>query len=111
MHLELSHLPLFIMPWTVLHRIEDGSPLDGLDETTLPLTDIRLFLTIEARDRVLSAEVQDIKDYDSRHIRFGMRYADAMTLGDNGSATADLSRISLLEPDWTHPVGRHVELS
>jgi inward rectifier potassium channel len=111
MHLEQSHLPLFIMPWTMLHRIADDSPLFGLDETTLPSADIRLFLTIEARDRVLSADVQDIKDYDTHHIRFGMRYVDSMTLGADGSATADLSRISLLEPDWTHPVAGQMELS
>jgi inward rectifier potassium channel len=111
MHLELSHLPLFIMPWTVLHRIEENSPLFGLDETTLPSADIRLFLTIEARDRALSADVQDIKDYDIHHIRFGMRYADAMTLEEGGSAIADLSRLSLLEPDWTHPTAGGMELS
>jgi inward rectifier potassium channel len=111
MHLEQSHLPLFIMPWTVMHRIEAGSPLYGLDEATLPSADIRLFLTIEARDRVLAAEVQDMKDYDAGHIRYGMRYADAITLGDGGSATADLSRISLLEPDGTQPVAGQVELS
>jgi inward rectifier potassium channel len=111
MPLEQSHLPLFIMPWTVMHRIEAGSPLHGVDATTLPSSDIRLFLTIGARDRVLAAEVQDMKDYDPGHIRYGMRYADAITLGEGGSATADLSRISLLEPDGTHPVAGQVELS
>ncbi len=99
MALEQSHLPLFIMPWTVMHRIEAGSPLFGLDSTTLALTDVRLFLTLEARDRVLAANVHDMKDYDPGHIRLGMRYSDAVRIDEAGHAIADLSRISLIEPD------------
>ena len=33
------------------------------------------------------------------HIRFGMHFADAVTMDEQGNTTADLSRISLLEPD------------
>ena len=58
-----SHLPLFIMPWTVMHRIDEASPLYGCDPETLPDMDLRLFLTIEAHDTVLAATVQDMKDY------------------------------------------------
>ena len=100
-----SHLPLFVMPWTVMHRIDDSSPFHGLDAASLAEADLRLFLTIEARDRVLAATVQDIRDYDSTHIRFGMRYADAVTFDENGNAVADLGRIGLLEPDLYPPAG------
>jgi inward rectifier potassium channel len=111
LRLEQSHLPLFIMPWTVMHKIEAGSPLHGVDAATLAASDIRLFLTIEARDHALAAEVQDMKDYDPDHIRYGMRYSDAVIVGDRGSATADLSRISLLEPDGTLPLPGQFTLS
>jgi inward rectifier potassium channel len=95
LHLLQSHLPLFIMPWTVMHVIDDASPLHGYDAQTLIQTQARIFLTIEARDHALSALVQDVKDYPPEHIRF----ADAVTLDNTGRATADLTRISLLEPD------------
>jgi hypothetical protein len=53
-------------------------------------------MTIEARDQVLAAVVQDIKDYAAVRIRFGMHFADAVILDDQGNTTtADLSRISL----------------
>ncbi len=111
MTLEQSHLPLFIMPWTVMHRISPDSPLFGLDATTLVSTDIRLFITIEARDRVLAANVSDIKDYDPAHIRLGMRYADAVSIDGAGHAIADLSRISLIEPDGTPSAAGEITLS
>jgi inward rectifier potassium channel len=94
-----SHLPLFVMPWMLLHVIDHTSPLDGHDAETLAAADARLFLTIEARDHALAALVQDMKDYPAEHIRFGMRFADAVIRDEAGQATADLSRISLLEPE------------
>jgi inward rectifier potassium channel len=103
LHLLQSHLPLFIMPWTVMHVIDEDSPLHGYDAATLIQIQARIFLTIEARDHALSALVQDMRDYPAEHIRFGMRFADAVTLDDTGRATADLTRISLLEPDNSPP--------
>jgi inward rectifier potassium channel len=94
-----SHLPLFVMPWTIMHPIDPASPLHGLTAETLAGTDIRLFLTLEARDQAMAAPVFDMKYYDGAHIRFGMRYADSVVLDESGRATADLGRISLLEPD------------
>jgi inward rectifier potassium channel len=99
LHVAQSHLPLFVMPWTLLHVIDHASPLHGHDTETLAAADARLFLTIEARDQALAALVQDMKDYPAQHIRFGMHFANAVTFDENGHTTADLSRISLLEPD------------
>ena len=94
-----SHLPLFIMPWTVMHRIDEASPFHGCDAETLPDMDIRLFLTVEAHDSALATMVQDMKDYNASQIRFGMRFANSISTDEDGNITADLSRISLLEPD------------
>jgi inward rectifier potassium channel len=99
LRLRQSHQPMFIMPWTLIHTIDEISPLHGHDAETLATAGARLFLTVEARDQALSALVQDIKDYPVERIRFGMRFADMVTRGEEGQATADLSRISLLEPD------------
>jgi inward rectifier potassium channel len=99
LHLLQSYLPLFIMPWTLMHVIDEESPLHGHDIHSLTKDDVRLFLTIEARDHALSAVVQDVKDYSPEHIRFGMRFANMVSRDDAGGTTADLARISVLEPD------------
>ena len=99
LRLVQSHLPIFVMPWTLLHIIDETSPLFGHDADSLVASKARLFLTIEARDHALAALVQDMADYPAERIRFGMRYADAVALDESGAATADLSRISLLEPE------------
>jgi inward rectifier potassium channel len=100
--LQQSHLPLFIMPWTLMHVIDDASPLHGYDAEALVRAQARVFVTIEARDHALSALVYDMKDYPAEHIRFGMRFADSVSQDSTERATADLSRIGLLEPDTGH---------
>jgi inward rectifier potassium channel len=99
LHLQQSHLPVFIMPWTIMHVFDDESPLHAYDVETFAEADVRLFLTVEAHDHALNAQIQDIRDYSVERIRFGMRFADMVKLGEVGSAIADLSRISMLEPD------------
>jgi inward rectifier potassium channel len=89
------------MPWTLIHVIDEASPLHGHDAHSLAEAGGRVFLTIAARDHALDAQVQDMKDYPIEHIRFGMRFADAVMLDEAKRSTADLSRISLLEPDVT----------
>lgn len=94
-----SHLPLFVMPWTLMHVIDEASPLHGFEAGTIPQADVRLFLTVEARDTALAAVVHHMKHYPTERIRFGMHYVDAVTVNEAGGATADLSRVSLIEPD------------
>jgi len=99
LRIEQSYLPIFAMPWTLLHVIDEGSPLFGHTSETLAATWARVFVTIDARDQALAAGVQGIKDYPAAHIRFGMHYADAVSLDATGRVTADLTRIGVLEPD------------
>lgn len=112
MPLEQSFLPLFVMPWTVMHRIDQDSPLHGLNSQALQGNNLRLFVTVEAMDCVLSSNVQDMKDYSPEQIRFGMRYADAIRhVEGSASAVADLSRLSVLEPDGHHSTPGMLDIS
>ncbi|MDR3530688.1 MAG: ion channel [Rhodopila sp.] len=99
LRLQEAHMPLFVMPWTLMHVIDETSPLYGHNAETLARGNGHLFVTIEARDHALAAQVWDIKNYQAHHIRFGMRFANAVTLDETGHATIDLARIGLLEPD------------
>jgi inward rectifier potassium channel len=99
LQLQQSVLPMFVMPWMLIHVIDEASPLKGHTANTLAQAGARLFLTVEAQDQALSAQVQDMKDYPAERILFGMRFSDMVLLDEAGGATADLSRISLLESD------------
>jgi inward rectifier potassium channel len=92
-------LSLFPLTWTVMHEIDENSPLAGYGAEHFKERDARLVLTIEARDHVLGAAIHDMRIYMADEVLFGMHYAEAVTLDDQLRPVADLTRLSLVEPD------------
>jgi inward rectifier potassium channel len=97
--LSNASLSLFPLTWTVMHEIDEKSPLSGYDAERLEECDALLILTIEARDHALGAVVHDMRAYTAADVLFGMHYAEAVTIDDQRRAVADLTRLSLVEPD------------
>jgi inward rectifier potassium channel len=92
-------LSLFPLTWTVMHVIDEKSPLAGYDAERFEEDDARLFLSIEARDNAIGALIHDMRIYTAAEVLFGMHYAEAVTLDDQRRPVADLTRLSLVEPD------------
>ena len=84
-----------------MHTIDETSPLYKYDAESFPKFVTRLFLSIEARDPMLSAHVYDGKDYDPSEVLFGSRYADAVAVDEQGRTIADMSRVGWTEPENT----------
>ena len=97
--LSNATLSLFPMTWTVMHEIDENSALAGCDAERFKERDARLVLTIEARDHVIGAAIHDMRIYTADEVLFGMHYSEAVTLDDQLRPVADLTRLSLVEPD------------
>jgi inward rectifier potassium channel len=102
--LSNANLSLFPLTWTVMHEIDENSPLADYDAERFKGRDARLFLTIEARDHALGAAIHDMHVYTAGEVLYGVHYADAVTVDDQLRPVADLTRLSLVEPDPSaHP--------
>ena len=99
LRLERAHLPIFPLFWTLMHVVDERSPLYGYDAMRAIEADVQVFVTVEAHDPTLATTVHDLHNYSAKEIRFGMRYADAMTTTADGTPLLDLTRIGTLEPD------------
>jgi len=99
LRLQRAHLPAFPLTWTLMHVLDERSPLHGFSESRAIETEVRLFLTLEARDPTLATMVHDLHTYAPEDLRFGMRYADTISTSKDGIPVADMARISVLEPD------------
>jgi inward rectifier potassium channel len=97
MALMRSDMPIFPLTWTLMHPINEHSPLHGLVSQDLEDHQVRVFVSVQARDPGLEAIVQDLTGFGHSQILFGKRYSDAVTVDDNGGATADIARLSLVE--------------
>lgn len=94
-----SHNPVFALNMTLMHPINGKSPLNGLSNAALATSDIRFFLSFQARDPALGAMVHDLRAYSADAIRPGHHYADMVTVDADGRTLGDLRRINMLEPD------------
>jgi len=99
LRLERSHVPIFPLYWTIMHVLDEDSPLFKVDAERAEQLDIQLFVTFEARDATLATEIHEIHNYDARRIRFGARYRDILSGSEEGLALADLRLLGELEPD------------
>lgn len=89
-------MPIFPLTWTMMHVIDEASPLHGLGVEDLKIRDIRFFVAVEARDAALGQMVQDLAAYRPHQVAFGYRYVDAVTVDDQGRTAADISLLSQL---------------
>jgi inward rectifier potassium channel len=92
-----DNLPIFPLTWTLMHVIDEASPLYGLGLEDLEARQARIFLTIEARDAAIGARLHDVFGFEPQQIRFGMRYSDAIQASEAGSLVADISKLSQVE--------------
>jgi inward rectifier potassium channel len=99
LRLTRSTYPVFPLINTFMHVIDEQSPLANFDLANLCESDLRLMVTIQARDPQLAAIVHDLKSYLATDLRPGMRFVDAITVHEDGYIVADLTRIGEIEPD------------
>src|SRR5258706_14917166 len=57
-----SRIPIFAFTWTLMHPLDEKRPLFNYGPERLDQDDVRLFLTIKARDQDLAAEVYAMQD-------------------------------------------------
>ena len=94
--------PVFVVLWTLMHVIDERSPLHELGPEALEA--IRLVVAVLAWDPAIGQEVSDVHSIDGANIRVGMRYVQAIrSLGEARTVT-NYALLSMLEPDGVEAV-------
>ncbi len=89
--------PVFAILYTIMHVIDEKSPLHGLRPGDPALDDLRFFLTINAHDPAIGSKVVDIHSFDGTSVRYGMRYVEAVKALADKVVLADYSLLSEIE--------------
>ncbi len=97
--LARADFPFFPLTWTVMHELDETSPLHGLTPDSARDLGLRLMFSVSARDPSLGAQVYAAQNYSDSDIAFGMRYVDAVTWNGSDTSVADMRKISAIEPD------------
>ena len=90
-------IPVFPLTWTIMHEIDDHSPLFGMTTESFRASDVRMFVSLEARDPLLATVVHELRDYAPTDVIFGARYVDMIGEDEEGRPCADMTKISEVE--------------
>jgi inward rectifier potassium channel len=99
LELERRRVTFFPLAWTVVHPIDDGSPLRGLSHADLVATDAEILILLSGIDETFSQTVHARSSYKPRTIKFGYKFANLYNEVDDGEPISiDVRRLSEIEP-------------
>ncbi|MFL5738889.1 MAG: ion channel [Flavisolibacter sp.] len=93
--LERSKIDSFNMNWTVVHPIDQESPLLGLNQEDLSRSDIEIYVLVSGFDEVFSNTVMQRTSYTYKELVWGAKFRPMYRESDDGSTT-------ILELDKLH---------
>lgn len=91
--------------WNLMHVLEAPSPLAGLDAAMAERLELELQVTVVGLDDTTGQTLHGQHLYEAPALRFGMRLADGLSVGADGSITFDASVFDQVVPE-TPPAGR-----
>ncbi len=97
--LTRSHNPTFALTWTVMHPIDDASPLKGMTDESLKEREAEIVATLFGMDESFSQTVHARHGYSADHIRWGWRFADIIGRTPEGRLTVDYDKFHDMEKE------------
>jgi inward rectifier potassium channel len=90
--------PAVARSWTVLHRIEEGSPLFGATPESLAREEAELMVSLAGTDDTSYQPVHARHDYEHTDILWGARHADVLSETPDGNLVLDVRRFHDVVP-------------
>lgn len=90
---------LFALSWTVVHPIHEDSPLFGQTAESLAASEAAIIVSVTGVDEVLGQTVHARYAYASQDVHWGRRFADILSVDENGRRTIDYRRFHDLDED------------
>ena len=83
--------PIFVLSWSLMHVIDESSPLYGETPETLESTQSAFLLSLEGIDETTSQPMLARQQWSHKELRWNHRYLDLVRLDDSGVNVIDYS--------------------
>lgn len=91
--LTRNHSPLFFLTWTVMHPIDEASPLKDLTNQDLETGSAEIMISLTGMDETFSQSIYSRFSYTAAEIMRNHRFADVVSRNPDGTVGIDLSRL------------------
>lgn len=97
--LDRERSSAFAMSWTIMHKIDDSSPLFGKTIEDLDSAEAVLYVAISGQDETLNDTVYARQAYEPKHIMLGSHFADILFEREGGEWGVDYTKFHDVKPD------------
>ena len=98
LELVRTRTPLFILTWTVIHPIDERSPLYGATRESLREVDGEVVVSVIGIDETFSQTIHARYSYVTDEIVWDARFADIMSVLPDGRRLVDYTRFHDVVP-------------
>jgi inward rectifier potassium channel len=91
-------IPVLTLSWTIIHVIDEDSPLYQMTDERMAAEQPAVMLSISGFDEAISSSVNDRQTYRRENIRFGHVFADVLRDLPDGMIELDITRINDTRP-------------
>ena len=98
LRLRRSEHPIFLFGWTLMHTIDETSPLAGVSASSLEASDALLLLTLSGVDEATKQTLIAQQEYPISMLRWQHKFADILTPGEDGVDRFDYTKFHDVEP-------------
>jgi inward rectifier potassium channel len=95
--LERKRINLFPTSWTVVHPIDEASPLFGFTAEDLSQAQAEFIVLIKAFDDTFSQSIYQRTSYTAAEVAWGVRFKPMATSGTDGRMAMDVSLVDATE--------------
>ncbi len=92
LRLTRARSPLFALSWTIMHQIDETSPLYGATRESLEAGQAELLILLSGRDESLADTIYARQHYTPRDILWDRRFVDVLSETPDGRRLVDLNR-------------------
>jgi inward rectifier potassium channel len=92
--LELTHVTLLTMSWTIVHPIDEESPMYNWTAEDFTKKEVEFLVLIRAYEETFAQTVHTRSSYRGDEVVFGAKFLPIIKPGDNSSVVVELNRIN-----------------
>lgn len=97
LELEMEKIFMFATSWTVVHPINDDSPILGMSEEDMKLQNVELMIHIKTFDETYAQEVLARHSFTYEEIVHDVKFVNIHHQDDSGTAILDVENLSKYE--------------
>ena len=87
--------------WTVMHVVDETSPLFGLDEEGFKKAEVEIHIAMTGIDDITMQSIHSVHSYNDTHVLIGYRFEDTLVPLPDGQFLVDLRNFDVVVPDTT----------